>query len=128
MTDAFHHRPKVVLAQVVALLVVCTALLLGPAPGAKASTSPYCGGTLAAWRLCVGAKRNLYAVSGSGEQHSVCVWAGITSGGDIAGGYGCSGGPGQGVYGAMGYTSELWPDISNNAASSNSVQGTAYQP
>jgi hypothetical protein len=96
----------------------------GPWPAAAcAGTSSYCGGWLgAAPAYCYGAQRTLYAVEGSGDQHSVCV--GVSQGGNVT----CSSGPGAGTYNALGVTASFIPWINNQGGSANLVHGTAYQP
>lgn len=92
------------------------------APNAGATESPYCGGWLAAKATCSGAARTFNAQYGSGQQGSVCVGNGIS-------GWSCSGGPGQGVYRAVGYWITTNPAISNNMWSGNNlVQGIAFTP
>ncbi len=109
----------------VTVLASCAALMLDSAPAAKASASPYCGGWLGYFGMCIGERRSLEAVEGMGEQHSVCVWIG-DGGGGIYGAYGCSSGPGAWVYRFRGCCENLWPVIQNNAAGNNFVHGWAY--
>jgi hypothetical protein len=99
--------------------------LLGSASHARASTSDYCGGqTLVGHVTCQGGARNLNAVYGSGDQHSVCVGTNETGGADAP----CSGGAGQGVYSSFGSYAVRTPLIKNNADGANVVHATAFQP
>lgn len=69
----YRQRMLTVLASAAALIGVF-ALQFGAAP-ASASTSPYCGGPLAASTGCEGAARYEYQTYGYGDVGGVCVWA-----------------------------------------------------
>lgn len=134
LTKSVSGSPKAFIASGAIALALCVIALLGFARGASASTSNFCGGQKLAGNesgsgfTCVGAGRTMYATYGWGEQHSVCVWAALAPGAGGASGYGCSGGPGQGVYVAASLTTYYYPSISNGAAGWNIVHGVAYQP
>lgn len=133
VTEAIGRRPSSLLALGGVLVALLLAVGLGSAVSAEASTSPYCNnqtlgsvGTPAGW--CTGASRNLYAVYGWGDNHSVCVGFSVSPEATSMMKKMCSGGPGSGVYNPWGSTFGLYPVIANNAAGSNLVHGVAYQP
>lgn len=118
------RRAKASLSLCASLAAICLLFLVQSPPKAAASTSPYCGGQQLNWWLaCYGASRTLYATSGYGVEHSVCVSANTPS--DP---YMCSGGPGQSVYNPLGWTANIEPVIRNNGTSWVTVYGTAWQP
>lgn len=110
------------------LALAAMLLIFGLATPANASESSYCGGqTLGAASPCVGAKRNMYAVSGYGTK-SVCVWASNNPGGSETVGRTCSPGPYEGTYNSFA-TNQFYPVISpNTLVQSATVYGTAHQP
>ena len=104
-----------------ALAIALLLALLAP-NAAHASESPYCGSWLSAKTYCYGAARTFNAEYGTGAQGSVCVGNGIS-------GAACSGGPGQGVYKAVGEWIYAQPWIFNNMWNGeNLVHGTAFTP
>jgi hypothetical protein len=110
---------------------VLVAMLLagfGSSPSkAEASTSAYCNNVwLGAYGDCWGERRNLYAVSGWGDHHSVCVGFAVNPAPGMINPM-CSGGAGAGVYNPWGTTFPFYPAIRNNAAGNNLVHGVAYQ-
>ncbi|WP_445148886.1 hypothetical protein [Baekduia sp. Peel2402] len=109
-----------------AVAAIYLALAGSSSTTATASTSDYCGGqTMGAGATCAGTARNLNAVYGSGDQHSVCVGTAETGGAGAP----CSGGPSpDGVYASFGSYATRTPLIRNNGGSANTVHGTAFQP
>jgi hypothetical protein len=128
MAEAMTRRTRALLALSGALAGICMLLFAGPAPQADAfTTTVFCDGQwVGGYQQCHGAQRNMYADFGWGDQHGVCLFA------DFNNGYpypqSCSGGPGEGVYFAMGYTEVKWPVIENRAGGANFVHGRAYSP
>lgn len=111
-----------------AALALMVAVLGSPA-AAQAETSPYCGGWLGAGGICAGGARTLYQLYGTGEQHSVCIYASDNGYGQgNIGGVNCSSGPGAGVYNSGMGTGHYFPVIYNNAVGNNLVHGTAWGP
>ena len=124
MKSTFSLRAVGIAAFGAAAALLMYFALLGSPSHATAATSDYCGGqTLVGHVTCAGAARNLNAVYGSGDQHSVCVGTFETGGATV-----CSSGPGQGVYNSFGSYAVRTPIIANNADGANVVHGAAFQP
>jgi hypothetical protein len=129
MTKAVTDRMKKAIAVAGALLALGLSLSMSSPATANAAITPYCNNiTLGGWQECGGAARTHYALYGWGDQHSVCVFGSTSITGGAATSSACSGGPGQGVYNPYGYTTYLYPRITNHSYGSNMVHGAAYQP
>jgi hypothetical protein len=108
------------IASAIALVLIGAVLFVNPQP-ANATTSTYCNNqTLSNYNICYGGARNLEAVLGWGDNHSVCVNAtGHTS-------WTCSSGPGQSTFNSGISCAQRGPEIQDNATGSNVVHGVAY--
>jgi hypothetical protein len=111
---------------VFAIACVCALLAMIPARASAAGNTTYCWGTWIhnhnEWCSFGTGVSSMTELVGSGEQHSVCVWA-------AAGQTQCSGGPLQGVYNTSmaGCTTNCGiPSISNNGFDWNKVFGRVY--
>lgn len=107
----------------IAGIAILVALMLAAPRSAQAAESLYCGGqNVAPKQYCFGAARTFNAEYGTGDQGSVCVGNGVS-------GTACSGGPGQGVYKAVGQWITTEPWIFNNLlGQTNRVHGVAFTP
>lgn len=122
MATTLKQPVKAALVSGTLAIAMLLMLLVVAPPAAQAGESLYCGGWLGAKAKCSGGARWTNAQYGSGNQGSVCVGNGYS-------GAACSGGPGQGVYLAVGATINQEPWITNNMWSgSNLVQGVAFTP
>lgn len=110
----------------IAIAAVCALAALVPARASAAGNAAFCWGTVLSnhndWCTNGAYTPNMTEIVGSGEQHSVCVWAaaGVTQ---------CSSGPLQGVYNtsmAGCGTGCGVPAINNNGFSPNRVFGRVY--
>lgn len=117
--EAISLKLKLWLAALAALSVLAFAGSAGSA-AAQASTSPYCGGTLAVGQYCLGANRWLYQTYGWGDQGGVCV--AVFAYTQNA----CTTAANTGVYSAS-LPSNTWamPYIRNNVNQPNYVHGVA---
>lgn len=125
MAETTTQRSGAILA-VLAVACVCALLAMIPARASAAGNANYCWGTVLQFHndYCNSGFgiSNMTELVGSGEQHSVCVWA-------AAGQTECSPGPLQGVYNtsmAGCGTGCGIPSILNNGYSSNKVFGHVY--
>ena len=125
MAESLSRRPKAILALGAAVISMCAGLFaLSPQSSEAFTTTNFCEGqTLAAAGRCVGAERTFYAMNGRGDQHVVCLYASFPTG---YYGWWCSGGPGQGVFAAVGFSNRWSPAIYNAGNSWNVVHGRAY--
>jgi hypothetical protein len=127
MSESLVYRSKQFVAVIAAAVALTGCMLIGPAAKADAyQTTVYCDGkALAAWWTCEGALRRLYGIYGWGDQHAVCIF--VSTGTGYPYYQKCSGGPGEGVYSAIGGPETQWyPSITNIAGNGNIVHGRAY--
>lgn len=119
MRYALTRKARLLVVTAGSIAALSVGLIAGPA-AAQASTSPYCGGTLASGGWCFGAARWQYQTYGWGEQGGVCV--GIFEYPTRA----CTQAANTGVYSAD-VGSNVWqqPYIGNNVPWSNYVHGVA---
>lgn len=109
----------------VGVLAMSVMLLLSSASPAHAEYKQFCWGKHLPGKgsgeyWCSGAQDYITEVSGSGEQHSVCVTMWIQRSTTM-----CSGGPLQGVYDfAPNGEAADHPQIENNAPGANTVYGS----
>jgi hypothetical protein len=120
------HRPTASLFALLAVAAVCILVAIVPTKASAAGNAGYCWGTWIhyhnEWCTNSAYTPNMTELVGSGEQHSVCVWA-------AAGQTQCSGGALQGVYNtsmAGCGTGCGVPAISNNGYDWNKVFGRVY--
>lgn len=130
MAESLSYRPKAVFALGGIVLAIFLTFLLGSPAGAMASESNYCFNQgLGSHGRCVGSGRELNALYGQGNQHSVCIWASqMSNGNGFVNSIRCSGGAGQGIYNPIEILAWFYPVIENNATGSNTVFGVAYRP
>lgn len=122
MTARYSRRPKALLAMGVAMLMLMAGITASSPSSSQAYTvSNYCeGAVLTSYNYCQGGARNMYAVEGWGNEHSVCVFIGASYF------YTCSGGPGQHIYDPFGGTVNAVPGIQPNTPATTTVHGRAY--
>jgi hypothetical protein len=118
MTNSYRRIPHLVaLTSILAMLAITLLFSAG-----LASASGYCGGAnLSNFGKCRGAARSQTEVRGMGNEHSVCIGAGVLFGN-------CSGGAGQWVSTHLNtegpYFAEPW--IEDNAKGATTVWGESF--
>jgi hypothetical protein len=129
MADELSLRSNVMAAFMCMLAIACLTILLVSPQAANAEASNYCSNqTLGNHGACWGAVRVVQQTYGWGDQHSVCVWTSYGEPGGPFGGFGCSSGPGVGVYSPRLWEpiGNMYPAIENNAAGNNLVHGVSF--
>lgn len=117
--------PRYLLSLTALVVVAAIALLAGNAGSASASTSFFCGGVIGGRADCEGAARTMTAEEAWGGTGGVCVM--YTIEGSLVSG-GCAGGASEHAYHSFGGAYYSSPGIFNQLATSNDVQGFAYEP